>query len=187
MPDPGPGVDEPDFVQPRVRLDGPVTLAGPDPTWPRQYRREEQRIRAALGSRATAVEHVGSTSVAGLVAKPILDISLEVADPADEAAYVPALQAAGYVLMIREPGWHQHRLFKGTAPAVNLHVFGPGCPEVDRMLAFRDLLRRDPEALERYARTKRELAGRHWEHVQDYADAKSAVVEELVLRAMDAG
>jgi GrpB-like predicted nucleotidyltransferase (UPF0157 family) len=175
--------DEPDFVTPRVVHEGPITLADPDPTWPEQYRAQELLIRAALGARAITVEHVGSTSVAGLPAKPILDISLEVADSVDEDAYVPALEAAGFVLVLREPGWYQHRLLRGAAPSVNLHVLSRGSPEVERMLTFRDLLRRDPVALAVYAGTKRELAARRWTYVQDYADAKSAVVETLIAQA----
>jgi len=94
------------------------------------------------------------------------------------------LLAAGYVLRLRERGWYEHRLLNGLDPAVNLHVFTLGAEEVERMLAFRDLLRRDPSALLQYERTKRELAAQAWQHTQDYADAKSAVVEELVARAL---
>src|SRR4051812_42517588 len=167
-------------VGPVDRLDGPVTLCDYDPRWPELYAREAQRIRRALGERVLRLEHVGSTSVPGLVAKPLIDILLVVADPADEAAYVAALEAAGYRLRIREPEWHEHRLLKGPDTDVNLHVHGPGSPEIGRMVGFRDTLRRDTAARERYAAVKRELAGRHWCHMQDYADAKSEVVEAIV-------
>jgi len=157
-----------------------VELVEYDPEWPELYRREEETMRAALGERALSVEHVGSTSVPGLPAKPIIDVNLEVADTTDEDAYVPALEAEGYVLRIREPDWFEHRLFKGVDPAVNLHVFPAGCPELERMLRFRDHLRADEGDRELYLRTKRELAAQTWEHVQHYADAKSAVVEEIM-------
>ena len=98
-------------------------------------------IRATLGARALLVEHVGSTSVPGLAAKPIIDIVLGVADSADEAAYVPPMETAGWLLRIREPGWFEHRLFKDPDWTINLHVFSAGCPEIDRMVAFRDRLR----------------------------------------------
>ena len=160
-----------------------VELVEYDPEWPELYRREEEKIRGALGERALSVEHVGSTSVPGLPAKAIIDVNLEVADTTDEDAYVPALEAAGYVLRIREPDWFEHRLFKGVDPAVNLHVFPAGCPELERMLRFRDYLRADEGDRELYLRTKRELATQTWEHVQHYADAKSAVVEEIMGRA----
>jgi DNA-3-methyladenine glycosylase I len=165
-------------------LDAQIELAEYDPRWPELYAREEARIRAALGDRALLVEHVGSTSVPGLAAKPIVDIVLTVPDSADEPSYVPALEGAGYVLRIREPEWYEHRLFKGPDTNVNLHVFTAGEEEVERMLAFRDLLRRDPAELDLYLRTKRELAAREWRHVQHYADAKSAVVEEILGRAL---
>src|SRR5215203_3950483 len=161
----------------------PVELAEYDPEWPEVYRREEEKICAALGERAILVEHVGSTSVQGLPAKPVIDINLEVADTTDEAAYVPALDEAGYTLRIREPDWFEHRLFKGVDPKVNLHVFPAGCAEVERMLRFRDHLRANDSDRDLYLRTKRELAARTWEHVQHYADAKSEVVEEIMRRA----
>jgi GrpB-like predicted nucleotidyltransferase (UPF0157 family) len=106
-----------------------------------------------------------------------------VADPADEASYVPALAATGYVLRIREPDWYEHRLLIRADMEVNLHVFGPGSPEVERLLRLRDHLRGDAADRERYAAAKRELAARHWRHMQDYADAKSGVIEAILLRA----
>ena len=80
-----------------------------DPVWPDHYLAEQSRIRGALAARALAIEHVGSTAVPGLSAKDRLDIDLIVADPADEAAYVPALEAVGYALRARDPDWYQHR------------------------------------------------------------------------------
>jgi GrpB-like predicted nucleotidyltransferase (UPF0157 family) len=171
------------------RVDGslpptePVVLVEYDPEWPRLYAREEARIREALGETALQVEHAGSTSIPALAAKPVIDIVLVVPDSADEAAYVPALEVAGYVLRIREPHWFEHRALKGIDPRVNLHVFSAGCPEVDRMLLFRDHLRRDARDRDLYERTKRELAQREWKYVQHYADAKSDVVEEILERA----
>ena len=132
------------------RADGPITIVEYDPAWPGLYEREAERIRGALGGQARLLEHAGSTSVPGLAAKPIIDIVLAVPDSSDEGAYVPALEAAGYVLRIREPDWYEHRLFKGPDTNVNLHVFSEGCEEIARMLAFRDHLRverRRPGAL----------------------------------------
>lgn len=162
---------------------GPIVLADYDPQWPRLFDREEARIRTALEERALQVEHTGSTSVPGLAAKPIVDIVLVVTDSTDEAEYVPALEAATYKLRIREPDWFEHRLLKGLEPAVNLHVFSAGCPEVERMLLFRDHLRRDAADRELYEQTKRELARREWKYVQHYADAKSEVVQQILARA----
>lgn len=172
-----------------VTIGGPRPLVGPveihdyDPDWPRLYEREEARIRASLGDRVIRIEHVGSTSVPGLPAKPLIDVALEVPDSADEAAYVPALEATGYSLRIREPDWFEHRLLKGPDTDVNVHVFGAGCEEVDRMLLFRDRLRGNAADRELYAEKKRELADRAWKYMQQYADAKTAVVQEIMARA----
>ena len=165
------------------RANGPIVLADYDPSWPALFEREAARIRGALGDRALLVEHAGSTSVPGLAAKPVVDIVLAVPDSSDENSYVPALEAAGYVLRIREPDWYEHRLFKGPDTNINMHVFSRGCEEIDRMLAFRDHLRANAPDRELYERTKRELAVRKWEFVQDYADAKTDVVKEIVARA----
>ena len=164
-------------------VSGPIELVDYDPAWPGLFAREAERIRAALGERAVLLEHTGSTSVPGLAAKPIIDMTLAVPDSSDEESYAPALEAAGYVLRIREPDWHEHRVFKGPDTNVNLHVFSDGCPEIDRMLRFRDWLRTDQADRELYEQTKRKLAAREWTYVQDYADAKTAVVEEILARA----
>ena len=164
-------------------LTRPVEIAEYDPEWPRLYEREEERIRALLGDRVVRVEHAGSTSVPGLPAKPLIDIVLEVADSADEPSYVPALESGGYRLVIREPEWFEHRVFKGPDTNVNLHTFTAGCMEVDTMLRFRDHLRSSEADRELYARTKRELAAYPWKYVQQYADAKTAVVQEIMARA----
>ncbi len=165
------------------RAVGAIVVADYDPAWPRLFEAEAAKVRAALGKAAMAVEHVGSTSVPGLAAKPVIDINLTVADSADEAAYAPALEAAGYRLIVREPEWHEHRMLKGADPSVNLHVFSTGCPELARMRLMRDWLRASPEDLALYAATKQRLAQGEWALVQDYADAKDAVVSEIMARA----
>ena len=163
--------------------DAPIDLVEYDPRWPDMFGLEERRIREALGDRVLRLEHIGSTSVPGLAAKPIIDILLVVADSAEEPAYVPPLEACGYVLRIREPDWYQHRCFKGPDTNVNLHVLSEGCPEIDRILQFRDRLRSNEADRTLYERTKRELGTRRWKYVQNYADAKTAVVEEIIGRA----
>lgn len=160
-----------------------VVVVDYDPAWPALFAREAARITAALGPRVLLLEHAGSTSVPGLAAKPIIDMVLAVPDSADEAAYVPALEAVGYVLRIREPDWFEHRLFKGPDTAVNLHVFAHGCAEIARTLAFRDWLRANPADRDLYAATKRELAARDWKFVQHYADAKTPVIQAIMARA----
>jgi len=167
-------------------LAGPVLLADYDPGWTAAFEREATRIRGALGDQVRVLEHVGSTSVPGLAAKPIIDIVLAVPDSTDEDAYVPPMEAAGYVLRIREPEWFEHRLFKGSEPASNIHVFTVGTAEIDRMLAFRDWLRSHADDRLLYERTKRDLAAREWKYVQHYADAKTDVVADIMARALAA-
>ncbi len=164
---------------------GPIQIVEYDPEWPRLFEREAKRIRATLGDQILLLEHVGSTSVSGLAAKPRIDLLLVVANSADESAYVPALEAAAYVLRIREPEWYEHRMFSGPDTAINLHIFSPGCPEIDRMLLFRNWLRNNASDRQLYERTKRELARLDWKYTQNYADAKSAVVEEILARARE--
>ena len=164
-------------------LNGPVHLDEYDLAWPRLFEREAARIRAVLAGKVRLIEHVGSTSVPGLAAKPIIDIVLAVPDSTDEAAYVPPMESAGYILRIREPEWFEHRLFKGPDTSVNVHVFTDGTDEIDRMLAFRDWLRSNDGDRQLYERTKRELAARDWKYVQHYADAKSDVVAAIMDRA----
>jgi GrpB-like predicted nucleotidyltransferase (UPF0157 family) len=176
-----------------VRVDGPVVvhnatidLSDYDPDWPRLYELEAAKIRAAISDKALVIEHVGSTSIPGLCAKPLIDIVLGVADSADEDAYVPALIAQGYRLHVREPEWHEHRLMKGDRPPVNLHVFTAGSGEITRMLAFRDRCRADPDERRLYEAAKRALAAQTWRHVQHYANAKGDVVEAIIARALAA-
>jgi GrpB-like predicted nucleotidyltransferase (UPF0157 family) len=170
-------------VGPVVFHNAPIVLVAYDPRWPAMFDREADRIRSALARLAIRVEHVGSTSVPGLAAKPIIDIVLAVPDSAHEAAYVPALEAAGYRLHNREPGWLEHRMFKGPDVDVNLHVFSAGEAEIDRMVLFRDWLRSHDDDRDAYVRVKRELAQRTWRYVQHYADSKSAIVQEIMARA----
>ena len=159
------------------RLDGLVEIADYDPRWPGRFAAEAARITAALG-----IEHVGSTAVPGLAAKPVIDILLVVADAAREGRYVSSLEAVGYRLYRREPEWFEHRLFKRAPPEVNLHVFSLGCPEIGRMLLFRDRLREDAKDRALYEAAKRRLARRRWRCVQDYAEAKSGVVGAILRR-----
>ena len=165
-------------------LSGPIELRDYDACWPERYAQHAARLRAALRDRAVRIEHVGSTSVPGLIAKPIIDIVLEVPDSADEAAYVRDLQAAGYVLRIREPDWFEHRLFNTADQGVNLHVFSASCLETERMVRFRNWLRSNGADRELYASVKRELAARDWKYMQQYADAKTDVVEQIMTRAV---
>lgn len=172
------------MVSAPVVHDAPIVLVEYDPMWPSMFETEAARLRSLLGATVVRLEHVGSTSVPGLAAKPIIDMLLVVPDPDEEDAYVAPLTNAGYVLKIREPDWWRHRMFKGPSVDINLHVFGPdGAPEFERMVTFRDHLRAHPEERDEYLRVKRELATRTWRFVQHYADAKTEVVEAILARA----
>ena len=155
-----------------------------DDAWPAAFARLEGVVRAALGDRVLEINHVGSTSVPGLPAKPVIDIDLVVADPADEPAYIPDLQAAGFVHRIREPWWHEHRLLRYDDPVAFLHVFGPDCPEVIRHQMFRAWLCDHPDDFAAYAEAKRAAAAEMNARPgggtgMDYNRHKAPVVREI--------
>jgi len=168
-------------------LSASILLVAYDPAWPGRFEHEAERIRRTLGKKALRVEHVGSTSVPGLPAKPIIDVLLVVSASANETEYATSLEGAGYKLHVREPGWYEHRMFKGPENDVNLHVFSLGSPEIERMLAFRDWLRTNEDDRELYARSKRALAAQEWKYTQNYADAKTPVIEEIMSRVRGRG
>ena len=167
-------------------LNRTIDLEPYNPEWPSQYAKLEAQIRDALGAKVLMTEHVGSTSVPGLSAKPIIDVVLAVLNSADESSYVLPLESMGYVLKIREPDWFEHRMLKAPAIDGNVHVFSQGCEEIDRMLTFRNWLRNHEDDRKLYERAKRELAAHTWKYVQNYADAKSEVVREILERALGA-
>jgi len=147
--------------------------------WPRRYSTERQRIAGALGATARRIEHIGSTAVPRLAAKPIVDILVTVDDPEDEFTFRPQLEAAGYVLRVREPN---HRMFRTPDRDVHVHVWPSGGGEQGKLLRFRDRLRSNPEDRQRYEEAKRALAGRYRD-VNYYAEAKSAVIEDILQNA----
>jgi len=163
----------------------PVAIVDPDPAWPAQFAALASLIRRSLGDRVLGLEHIGSTSVPDLPAKPIIDIDLTVSDAADESAYVPALEGAGFVFRLREPGWHEHRLLSTAAPAANLHVWGPDSPEAIRHRMFRDWLLEHADDRARYAAAKRaaaDAANTAREDVMKYNLRKQATVREILDR-----
>ena len=153
------------------------------PEWREMFAAHAAEVSRALGARALRIEHIGSTSVPGLAAKPIIDILLVVADSSDEDSYLPQLEAAGYSLHIREPEFHGHRLLRTPDADVHLHVFPEGSAEVERYLLFRDRLRVNSADRVRYEALKRELATRTWADMDEYATAKTAIVEEIIAAA----
>lgn len=165
-------------------LNSIICLSPYDPCWASQFMWLSTQIRDALSEKVLLLEHVGSTSVSGLCAKPIIDMVLAVSDSADEPFYVPPLEKKGFVLRIREPNWFEHRVLKTPRFDGNLHVFSVGCEEIDRMIAFRNWLRLHYEDRRLYENAKCELAARTWKYVQNYADAKSEVIKDIFARAL---
>ncbi|WIB61917.1 GrpB family protein [Curtobacterium sp. MCLR17_007] len=160
-----------------------VGLHPADDSWPATYREHERRIRSAIGSAlAVDVEHIGSTSVPGLAAKPIVDLVVAVPDITDEDAYLGPLLAAGYRLRVREPG---HRLVRTPERDVHVHVYERGAPQVDAYLLLRDHLRADPADRALYEQTKRDLLAQQWDDMNAYADAKTSVIEAIKDRARE--
>jgi GrpB-like predicted nucleotidyltransferase (UPF0157 family) len=159
-----------------------ITIIPYNPDWPRRFQALASDIRTALGDTALDVEHIGSTSVEYLAAKDVIDIDLIVADPRDEAAYIPALEQLGYVHTVREPSFHEHRCLRLSDPRTNLHVFGPDCPETIRHRMFRDWLRAHPDDRVRYQDAKR-AAVSGGGTVMDYNARKQQVIRDICDRA----
>jgi len=156
-----------------------ITIVDYDPVWPTRFAHERSRI-GSLGRVAKRIEHIGSTAVPGLAAKPIIDILVTVQDVEDECSYMPTLEAAGYVLRVREP---RHRMFRTPNRDVHIHVWQSGSEEERRYLLFRNWLRSNAPDRELYERTKRELSQRSWTDMNYYAEAKGAVVAAILERA----
>lgn len=170
-----------------ARVPGPrsatrIDVVAHDASWPETYAGVADSIRAALGERVLALEHIGSTAVPTLAAKPMIDIDLVVADSTDEAAYVPALEALGFVLRLREPGFFEHRLLRHSDPCCNLHVFSPGTPELERHLLFRDWLRTHPDDRAAYEAAKRDAAAQGFTEGMHYNNHKGGVVYDIYER-----
>jgi len=157
-----------------------------DPDWPKKFETHARIIAGALGDTALRIEHIGSTSVPGLAAKPIIDILVVVLNSADECDYLPQLEAAGYVLRVREPDWNEHRMLRTPEQDVHIHMYSAGCPEIQRTLIFRDRLRQNVNDLRKYEQTKRELAAKEWADMNAYADAKTKVIESIIAAAKPA-
>ncbi len=166
-----------------------VAIVPHDPAWTTVYEQLAAELRAVLGAGVLALEHVGSTSIPGLDAKPIIDIDLTVADNNDEPAYVPLLTQQGFTHLLREPWWYGHRLLIRDDPRANLHVWSPDCPEAARHVIFRDWLTSHPDDRLLYVDAKRQAA----EQINavggttnDYNAHKQAVIREIYARAFAA-
>lgn len=160
-----------------------IVLSTYRPEWRAQFDRHKSIVAEALGARALGIEHIGSTAVVGLAAKPIVDMLLIVADSGDEASYLPELQARGYQLRVREPAFEQHRMLRTAERDVHLHVFSEDASEIERYLRFRDRLRNSPQDRQRYQDLKQRLAAQDWADMNAYADAKAELIECILAAA----
>jgi GrpB-like predicted nucleotidyltransferase (UPF0157 family) len=157
-----------------------IIIVDYDPAWPTKFEMHRNAIARALGAAAMCIEHIGSTAVPRLAAKPIIDILVAVKDSANEPTYCPQLEAAGYVLRVREPPWNEHRMLRTPEKDVHVHVYSAGCDEIKRNLGFRDHLRNNAEDRQRYEEVKRALARVEWPDMNAYADAKTEVIESIL-------
>jgi GrpB-like predicted nucleotidyltransferase (UPF0157 family) len=163
-----------------------IRIVDYDFEWPAKFERHARIITRAVGGPILRIEHIGSTSVPGLAAKPIIDILVVVPDSANESAYLPQLEAAGYVLRVREPDWNEHRMFRTLDRDVHIHMYSVGCPEIQRNLTFRDRLRSSAEDRSRYEQVKRGLAAKDWPDMNAYALAKTEAIESIIAAAQGA-
>lgn len=157
-----------------------IIIAEYDPAWPSRYEAYARPIAEVLGETLLRIEHVGSTSVPGLAAKPIIDILVVVPNSADESSYIPQFAGLGYSLRVRDPTFFEHRMLRTATRDVHVHVFSPGAPEIARMLTFRDQLRRSAEDRKQYEAVKRRLAVQQWPDMNAYADAKTSIIEDIL-------
>lgn len=158
----------------------PIQIVEYDGQWPLKFEKHANIIKDALGNVALAVEHIGSTSVVGLAAKPIIDLLLIVKDSSDEHNYLKTLQNVGYQLRVREPDFHEHRMFRTVKKDVHIHVLSQGSSEIDRYLAFRNRLRANEVDRKEYETTKRKLSSVEWKDMNEYATAKTQIVERII-------
>ncbi len=172
------------IVNGNVEHNQTIQLNPYDEKWPALFEREKERILKILKDKALMIEHIGSTSVSGLMAKPIIDILLVVEDAGKEEDYMDDLCRHGYILRVMEPDFENHHMFKGPDTDIHLHVFSKGSKEIEKYLLFRNYLRLHDDARELYENTKKELAKKTWKYVQNYADAKSEVVQKILSDAI---
>lgn len=180
MPDVWPGWE---VTTGSERVGDVIEVVEHDPAWEQRFDAWRQKLRAALGPTAARIEHIGSTSVPGLPAKPIVDIQVSVADLTDEDAYVPPLESVGVQLHSRDALHRYFRPFPGRPRDVHVHVCPVGSAWEAEHLLFRDFLRRHPGARDRYARVKREAAAVWADDGFAYTDAKSEVILDILDQA----
>ena len=165
------------------RYEDPIALVPYDPTWPSRFEEWKQRLLAALPQPPHRIDHVGSTAVPGLAAKPVVDIQISVGDPNDEASYVPAIESLGVQLRNRDEDHRFFRPFAALPRDVHVHVCQAGSEWERRHLLFRDYLRAHPAARQAYLQAKEEAAARWADDRVAYTEAKGMVIGQLTAEA----
>ena len=157
-----------------------IQIVDYDERWITKFEEHSNNIQAILGDVVVNIEHIGSTAVPDLAAKPIIDILLIVKDASDESKYLTKMEAAGYQLRVREPDFHEHRMFRTIKKDVHIHIFSEGSTEIDRYLVFRNRLRQNENDRKAYEAIKRKLATNEWNKMDDYAQAKTEIIERII-------
>jgi GrpB-like predicted nucleotidyltransferase (UPF0157 family) len=176
-------------AKPKERyVGGVIVVSAYDPAWPRLFKQESAKLRTALGRLVLRVEHIGSTAVPGLPAKPVIDLLVGVSSLAEaRARCIKPLQAMGYNYIPEYEAFLPGELFfrrLGPAAAHHLHVMEPSNPRWERLLVFRDYLRAHPRAARAYADLKRALAAECRDDIAAYRTAKHDFVEKATEKAL---
>lgn len=159
-----------------------VRLVEYDPSWPREFEQEAQRLRAVLGDKALAIHHVGSTAVPGLPAKPVVDLMVEVADLSAIQQITEQFQEAGYEVLGENgiPGRHFITRNAERERTHDVHIFQTGHTEIEQMILFRDRLRQDPDEATAYRELKNDLADEYRHDPIAYTQGKSEFIMNAV-------
>jgi GrpB-like predicted nucleotidyltransferase (UPF0157 family) len=165
------------------RAGDPVEILAYDPDWPARFEAMRARLAVALGPTALRIDHVGSTAVPGLAAKPVIDIQISVPDVESEAAYKAPIESQGFALRWVEPGHRYFRPPPGSPREYQVHVCTVGSEWERVHLLFRDYLRAHDEIAAEYEALKRDLAARHTLERVTYNDAKAPFIDSTVARA----
>ena len=164
-----------------------VVVVSYDPIWPKQYEEEKDRLQKALGLIIAQIDHIGSTAVPGLGAKPIIDIMIALNNVAEVNGCILPLKNIGYEPLGENgiPGRHFFRkLSKETGIRTHhLHVVGAGNDFIAKHLLFRDYLRSHPETARQYYQLKKELSSEHGDDRNSYTDAKTQFIESVLAKA----
>jgi len=168
------------------RIPRPITIVPYDPSWPVFYEEEKSRILQAIGEFVVDIDHIGSTAVPGLSAKPIIDIMAGLRGPSDAEVCLPLLGELGYDDVTPEPeedDWY-YCLGRGIhSIGYHLHLVKAGSQFQERHILFRDYLRTSQEDARRYQALKERLAFEYRDMREEYTNAKTEFIESIIEKA----